>query len=788
MYCIIAFPADLNQTFTYKIPENLQDKLQPGMRVKASFGPRAQVGYCVALSSSVDEKIISKIKPIQDVLDKKPIFTPELLELITWISSYYLAPIGMCFKAAHPMEGGFKRSPHCFRNPDAAESDWPFIPPQGISTLDFVSLDLPIQEKIKQGLASGDLYIDNVFPQAKKVSTVQAVRLFDRDAEVTDRQQEVVDYLKSINEPVEAIRDIQKRTGISRAVINTMVKNEVLHKCTLEVESDPFGENIPLRHRNVQFTDDQKRVIDHIHARAGKFYPVCLHGVPGSGKTEVYLELAKRQIENGKSVIICVPEIAITPQIAARFRAVFGKKVAIWHSQMSDAERLWTWSRMLQGSIKAVVGARSALFSPLKNIGLIVVDEEQESSYKQDDKTPRYHGRDTAVKYAHILGVPVILGSATPSLETYYLSALGRYERLELNQRFGNAVFPQVELVDMTKADRRGIFSESLLENIYDALDKKEQILLLQNRRGFHTIISCTACGHVLQCPSCSVSLTYHKRLGKLMCHACNRTFDTPEKCPSCGKRTLSSGGTGTQKIEDEMAALFPQARIARMDVDTTRTKSAHAKILKQFEERDYDILLGTQMIAKGLDFPNVTLVGVINADAGMGIPDYRAGERLFQLIYQVAGRSGRGDKPGKAVIQTYNPEHAAIDHAAKLELRQFYNLELYQRKMLNYPPFSRLFLCRITGENGEAVQKLASALAGEMMRHLSSECVLGPAPAASEKIRNVYRWQILIKAGRHEDPNGNRTAAVLAQIVNKFKYHDRQCRIFINRDPISLM
>ncbi|MCK4813464.1 MAG: primosomal protein N', partial [Candidatus Marinimicrobia bacterium] len=496
----------------------------------------------------------------------------------------------------------------------------------------------------------------------------------------------------------------------------------------------------------------------------------------------------RRQLEANKSVLILVPEIAITPQIAARFRSTFGDKVAIWHSQMTDAERLWTWNQMLRGTIRVVVGARSALFAPLPDIGMIVVDEEQEASYKQDDQTPRYHARDAAVMYAHILNVPVILGSATPSLESYYLSALQRYKRLELTTRFGGAQLPKVSLIDMTNTPRKGLFSEPMLEALYHTIENGKQAIILQNRRGFNTVYICQECQQVLQCPKCSVSLTYHKRLDKLMCHVCNATYPVTRTCPHCQSNTLKPAGSGTQKIEEELQTLFPQARIARMDMDTTRTRHAHVRILTEFEQQKHDILLGTQMIAKGLDFPNVTMVGIINADTGIGIPDYRAGERLFHLIYQVSGRSGRGQYPGEVYIQTFSPEEPLIQMASQLELRAFYNLELYQRKTLHYPPFSRLFLIRISGNKPQEVEGAATRIFRSLTSKLPRENCLGPAPAPIERIKNKTRWQILIKAGRKHDPNGNRTASILMGILKNVKQNEKQVRVIINRDPVSLM
>lgn len=788
MYCLLAFPLEVYQTFTYSVPESIEGKLEPGMRVKASFGSRTQMGYCVECFSVLPSKLNYSLKTISAIVDKNPIFTPNLIKLITWISEYYLAPIGLCFRAAHPSETGFKRQEFCFIADGEPQKNWPDIPAGGLSMLNFVSLSDSRQKKIKEGLSSGKLFVDNIFPRVKEARRVAAVKILNTGLPVTKRQQDVINLLTSLDTPIEEIRVIKKKLHCTPGVIKKLIDTGVLSKCEMEIPADPFDHLVAERKRDVKLSSEQSDLIDNIEKHFGTFYPVLLHGITGSGKTEVYIELAKKQLLAGKQILILVPEIAITPQIAARFRSTFGEKVAIWHSQMSDSERLWTWTQIQKGAIRVVVGARSALFAPMKNIGLIVVDEEQEASYKQDDQAPRYHARDAAVMYAHILNIPIILGSATPSLESYYQSAMKRYHRLELNQRFGGAQLPHVHLIDMTEAPRKGLFSQELLTAINKTLNDGKQAIILQNRRGYNTVMVCSECQQVLQCPSCSVALTYHKRLDKLMCHVCNATYPLTNTCPHCDMQTLNAMGHGTQKIEEELMNIFPKARIARMDMDTTRTKHAHARILNEFEQQQHDILLGTQMIAKGLDFPNVTLVSIMNADTGIGIPDHRASERLFQLIYQVSGRSGRGKYPGDVYVQTFSPEEPLIQMAAKLELRAFYNLELFQRKTLQYPPFSRLFLIRVSGTNAREVEAAAGRMYKALVAKIPPSNCLGPAPSPIERVKDKTRWQILIKAGRKNDPNGNRTASILVHVLKNFRQQEKGVKALINRDPVSLM
>ena len=489
MYCSIAFPLEVYQTFTYSVPESLETKLEPGMRIKAPFGTRTQMGYCLECFPVLPSKLNYALKSISAVVDKKPIFTPDLIKLISWISDYYLAPIGICFRAAHPSETGFKRQEFCFVHENEDPKNWPDIPAGGLSMMNFVTLPELRQKKIKEGLSSGKLFIDNIFPKVKEARRVAAVKILDRSLPVTSRQQDVIDLLSSLDIPQEEIRVIQKKLKCSPAVINKLIENGVLSKFEMEVPADPFDHLVAERNRDVQLSTEQSDVIGHIEKQFRTFYPVLLHGITGSGKTEVYIELAKKQLEAGKKVLILVPEIAITPQIAARFRSTFGEQVAIWHSQMSDSERLWTWTQIQKNAIRVVVGARSALFAPMKDIGLIVVDEEQEASYKQDDQAPRYHARDAAVMYAHILNIPIILGSATPSLESYYQSAMNRYHRLELNERFGDAQLPHVHLIDMTEAPRQGLFSQELLSALDKTLKDGKQAIILQNRRGYNTVM-----------------------------------------------------------------------------------------------------------------------------------------------------------------------------------------------------------------------------------------------------------------------------------------------------------
>jgi len=527
-----------------------------------------------------------------------------------------------------------------------------------------------------------------------------------------------------------------------------------------------------------------------------EFRPFLLHGVTGSGKTEIYIEAARHAINQGKTVIMLLPEIALTPQIAGRFKSVFGDKVAMWHSKLSQSARAWTWKRICAGDYKVVIGARSAVFSPLKNLGLIVVDEEQENSYKQESPAPRYHAREVSLMRGKIHNATVVLASATPSLESYYNYIHDKFEYIHLPERFGGAKYPHVHVVDMMKESQDtdvygAIFSRILLEKISDRIGKKEQVILLHNRRGFAPVLRCADCGEVETCPHCQVALTYHKYGEFLQCHFCNHMQkQLSTQCKQCQSISLKLAGIGTQKVEEELTNQFPGAIIERLDFDTTKSGKNIVEILQRFSDGEINVLLGTQMIAKGLDFANATLVGIINGDTGLHLPDFRAGERVFQLIYQAAGRSGRGRIPGEVVVQTYSPENEVIKCATQLDLKKYYNICLDERQALDYPPFSWMVRLEISGENRKAVEE-ASAILGRKFKQLPKGMILlGPAFCYRERLRNQFRMQIVIKSKKEMDPNGTKLHHHFKKIVNHkdmFKLPGN-VRLIVDVNPVSLL
>ncbi len=752
LYCDLVFAAELYSAYTYLVPDKFRETDLVGKRVVAPFGPRNQLGYCVAVHTQAPDEGI-KVKSILRIQDEEPLFSKSQLRFYRWIADYYLAPFGMVLRAAHPAESGFKKEPFLKIHEEKSEDERLAkltVSPEQISQKKLGTIPKEEQAMIRQMLAEKVLSWENRFPPMMKERVVAWVRVIQKpEKKLRGRQAELLDWLNSRHPAEEAVSTIMDNLKSSASPIQTLIKNGILERFEKRVILDPFQKDYQEKTRDVSLSDEQQKAVNAVIQNEKRFFPMLLQGITGSGKTEVYIAMARHIRSQGKDVLILVPEIGITPHVAGRFRAEFGKDVAIWHSQMSAGERLWTWNAIQRGEIHVVVGARSALFSPFKKIGLIIVDEEHDASYKQDDPAPRYSARDAAVWLANELAIPVILGSATPSLESYYLASTGRYHRFELTRRHGSARLPEIRIIDMFKEGRNALFSRTLLEAMRKRIQAGEQVILLQNRRGFHTVYHCRDCGKSYQCDDCSVSMTYHKKAGELRCHYCGKSAAVPRQCPYCQSYNIHPHGVGTQQVEERLALEMPGVRLIRMDYDTTKTKNAHVRILQAFENREYDILLGTQMIAKGLDFSNVTLVGVINADVGLTLPDFRAGERLFQLLYQVAGRAGRGEKAGQVIIQSYTADHPLILMAAQQRLREYYNIELAARSNLQYAPFSRMALLRFTGKDEAQTQESAEEIGKRLSKASNQYITLGPAQAAVYKIQSRYRWQILLKAPR---------------------------------------
>ena len=745
MFAEVAFPISNFITFTYKVPKKIVQDVKIGSRVNVQFGSRKTQGIITELN--IQSSFAGKLKEIDSLVDDFPIMTHKLWKLIQWMSEYYLTPLGQVGKAVLPKNLSTRYNP---------PKSW------------------MVQPKITD---NDDL----------EVIKKRAPKQYDLYQEIVqiDRPIKVSSLKKLASNPLTACRGLEKRGLVS-------IFEEISLPDVTGFIFDPV-------HKIVNFNKRQKTVVDTIlqSLDSKNYSPFLLHGVTGSGKTEIYIEAVRHCLEQDRTAIILLPEISLTPQIAGRFRAVFGNTIALWHSKLTQAQRSWTWKEICRGSFQVVIGARSAVFAPLKDLGLIVIDEEQESSFRQDSPAPRYHARDVALMRATYEGSCVVLSSATPSLESYYNYLQKKFTYLHLPERFGGAQYPQVHLVDMLGAQEESgkfgqIISGLLQDKIEDRLQKKEQIILLQNRRGYSPVVRCGDCGELVMCPQCKVSLTYHQRGSRLICHCCGY-FEIKQRdttCLSCQSSNMKYSGTGTQRVESLIEETFPDARLGRLDMDTARTSSGLTKILKDFSDGMLDILLGTQMIAKGLDFPNATLVGIINADLGLHLPDFRAGERIFQLIYQASGRAGRRLKPGEVVIQTYVPDNPVIKNAAKLDMMKYYNIALSERNELKYPPFSWLAKIEITGQNQTSVNSLSERIAKALKGKYTGLDVLGPSSCYLEKLRNNYRFQIVFKSLKKVDPNGQKLHHF---IMNNFKniqkkFHPGKNRINIHFDPLSLI
>ncbi|NOY52047.1 MAG: primosomal protein N' [Deltaproteobacteria bacterium] len=687
----------VRKIFHYTIPSSLRKSALPGIRVRISLGRRKTIGYLV---SRIPESSVPKLKDISDVLDEAPLLTEEMLRLTRWISDYYLAPWGTVIRC---------------------------VLPAGIDT---------VREKrervYRMNLPAGE--IRKQLPRLERKTPAQ-VRVLKA-------------FLASPGEYTSAF--LRTRTGTGPDVLRRLVKNGFLCREERTVLRDPFAGEKPQQSSPPRLTKEQEKAVRQINGslKEGLFQPFLLHGVTGSGKTEVYLRAIETTLARGKEAIVIVPEIALTPQLVRIFRSRFADKVSVLHSGLSEGERVDQWRRIRRGEAGVAIGARSAVFAPFSHLGIIVVDEEHDTTYKQGE-TPRYHARDLAVVRGKQNHATVILGSATPSVESFHHARSGKYRLLTLNQRIDARPLPEIRLIDMKEVKNGDPLSPQLIEALREGLQKKEQVLLFLNRRGFSPFLLCSTCGYVHRCPNCSVSLTYHRGAGHLTCHYCDYTTPLIQSCPECKTETLELKGCGTERIEEVVEKTFHDSVLLRLDRDTTRRKGAAQKILDRFRSREGDILIGTQMVTKGHHLPGITTVGVLNADASLHHPDFRAGERTFQTLIQVAGRAGRGKTKGKVYLQSYTPEHYSIQAAVEHDYTRFYDEEISFREALNYPPYSRLVNLVLSANSGKKVEHAATQL-GKILRSLALHHrgmeILGPAQAPLSTLRGKKRFQLLIK------------------------------------------
>lgn len=736
----------VDRVFHYRIPDHCRAILRKGSRVVVPFGPRTIEGYVVGLSDRAD---VEQVRDILRVVDPEPMFPPDLLELARWMADTYMCPMVDALQAIMP--AGVKLSAARKVRPKTVRTVRPALTPAEWAA---------------------------------------------RKAELARRApKQALAMETALARPGLTVAELAGAAGVDAAVVRSAIQRGLLVAEEEETGRDPWQNRSFASDRPLAPTPGQQLALDAIRdsLRAGAKQVFLLHGVTGSGKTEVYLQAISGNLALGRQAIVLVPEISLTPQMVERFKARFDDRVAILHSRLSAGERFDEWRKVKDGRVEVVVGARSAIFAPFKNLGLIIIDEEHESSYKQEDH-PKYHAREAAIKRAELTGSTVVLGSATPALESYYRAELGEYKLITIDGRVAGRPLPEVRVVDLREemtAGNRSIFSRILQEKLAEKLGRREQAILFLNRRGFSTFVACRECGLVMRCPHCAVTLTYHAAGERLQCHYCNHIRPSPKTCPKCGSVNIRYFGIGTQRVEDEVHKLFPAARVLRMDVDTTGRKGAHERILTAFKRGEADILVGTQMIAKGLDFPRVTLVGVVTADTALNLPDFRAAERTFQLLTQVAGRAGRDERPGEVIIQTYSPDHYSIMAARTHDYTGFYRGEMELRQSLEYPPFSRLVRIVVSGTDetkvihaSDYLEKIFRELAAGMDLGIA-EPVLGPAPAPLARIKRRYRWQLCLKGKAPE-----KLAALVKQAMPRFEDYIKGegIKVSIEADPQAML
>jgi primosomal protein N' (replication factor Y) (superfamily II helicase) len=801
---IVDVPAmQTDRTYDYLVPGEWMGSISPGMRVVVPFGPRKIQGFVMELKEKGE---VSKLKAISEPMDLVPVLNEELLSLGSWLTdktlcfkiSAFQAMLPAAMKAKYEKFFRLEGTVEIEGLPDAlrpffnkgSEVSWKAVEEAGYLPL--------IQKQVKKGNVD---VIYKVKAKGKKKTVKKILPNFPENQleEIlgslppqANKQKEVLNYIGSSAQEGNGLllNEILEGAGTTASTIKSLVNKGLLIEKYVEVYRDPFENRAFEKTSPLPLTLQQSEAIKPILEKINQslYQTFLLYGVTGSGKTEIYLQSIQRVLEEGKEAIVLVPEISLTPQMVHRFKGRFGDDVAVLHSGLSVGEKYDEWRKIQRKEVKVVVGARSAIFAPFENIGIIIIDEEHETSYKQEEN-PRYHARDVAVHRAETHQCPVILGSATPSLESFARASKGVFELLTLSKRMNDGDLPSVSIVDMReelRSGNRSMFSQELFDKLQTRLEKGEQTVLFLNRRGHSSFIMCRDCGFVVQCPHCDISLTYHRFSNGMKCHYCGYEESVPGTCPECTSEHIRYFGTGTQKVEEELNKLLPGARIIRMDVDTTSRKGSHEKLLTAFGEGKADILLGTQMIAKGLDFPNITLVGVLSADTMLHLPDFRAAEKTFQLLTQVSGRAGRHKLPGEVVIQTYTPEHYSIELASEHDYDRFYMQEMMMRKMGAYPPYYFITLITLSHEDLMKVVDIAEKLSGFVRSRLSgSTIILGPAASPIPRIKNRYRYQCLIKYKR--EPN---LTATLNTVMDQFQqqYASQGLSISIDVNPYMMM
>lgn len=793
----------LDHLLTYEIPSALSPEPKIGQRVLVPLRKKWVTGYLWEETGPPEAGL--EIKAVSEILDPSPIFSEDMRPFFLWIARYYLYPLGQVLKAALP--------------PGLSVSSYQSIEitPHGISVLQ--EGRLPEKErKILQSLFSKGQSLSHFLPEEKSSlpgleasGFIQQTTLLKKESARPKKERWIYpgacfqrDFFSEKDLPLfdllsacscRSLKDLRVQIPLSPQRLTTLKSKGLIEIREQVCWRDPFGEILAVENGPLELTGEQEQALNRIKEglRSGSYQTLLLHGITGSGKTEVYLRAAAEALEQGRQALILVPEIGLIPQMEGRFRLQFGEKIALLHSGLNPGERLDQWRRLQSGSAMIAIGTRSAIFAPLKALGLIVVDEEHDPSYKQTDSL-RYNARDLALVRGQMTQAVVVLGSATPSISTLYLRRQKKIGYLGIHKRVQEQKLPEIHLIDLKKfrqGRRIPLFSPPLQEAIARNLDQGKQTLLFLNRRGFDTLILCTLCGAAVKCRNCSLTLTYHAREGRLQCHSCGYHLPLPERCPECHQAGIKALGMGTEKVEQELRALFPAAAIDRMDRDTVTRKKSHFEILKKLRDEKTDILIGTQMITKGHDFPQVTLIGVLCADLSLNWPDFRGGERTFQLLAQVAGRAGRGTHPGQVFIQTYNPDHYIFKYVCLHDYIGFYNQEIHFRRALKYPPFSRLINVLFQGNVEARVVETAGKTQRLLMQAVKKNHweplleLLGPVSAPIAKIKGRYRWQMLLKG---ENSRILHQAAMMIKQAEKDLSQGKGVQIILDMDPVDML
>lgn len=800
-FCDVVLPVPVDQLFTYKLPFTLQHRVCRGCRVLVPFGTRRMVGVVLRVH---DQEPSHEVRQALQLLDERPVLEDGLLELGQWIAEYYCAPIGEVLRGMLPLGGEIRRTRVYALTESGAElARQLFVletPDAAAGVLQALSEKPRTAEYIAAKVPNSKRALSSLLKRGWIAAEEQH---FERDPLRAGAEKLQVEFLQR---PIEGLRlrkaerELLAFLELHPGTHNLAQVNEDLKGASSAARALARQELVKLEPERPriapgferpapQLNTYQQQALDAIGAafQAGEFKAFLLEGVTGSGKTEVYMRSIEAVLASGRNALLLVPEIALTPAVAGQFFHRFGDQVAILHSAFSESERAGQWRRIQAGHARVVVGTRSGVFAPVQNLGLLIIDEEHDGSYKQQE-TPRYHGRDVALVRARADRAIAVLGSATPSMETRYNAEKGKYIRLSMPERVGRRPLPRVEIVDMRaeflETRQQATFSRVLREQMEQKLADGEQIMLLLNRRGFSSFMVCRACGERLQCVNCAVSLTFHRRDRRMLCHYCGHAQRVPGRCPHCDSDHIQFLGTGSERVEEELHQHFPKARIARLDRDSVSTKGAFEHILQNFRAGEIDILVGTQMIAKGHDIANVTLVGVVLADIGLSMPDFRAAERSFQLLTQAAGRAGRGDLPGRVVIQTLNPDHYAIKFAVEHDYEGFYRKEIEFRKWLRYPPFAALANVVLRAEKQEDAMRFSAEFGRLLTPPPEGVKVLGPAEAPVSRLKAEYRYQLLLKASKRETLR--RVLKNLRGYALKEKWP--ATAVVIDVDPLSLM